>query len=352
MALLIPLQTSLAAPLAKSAVQPLPAREQRQITRALNGLRQLKRWPNPSPESGPLQLSPCIVLFGEKAQWLLGCEYIPKGLQQVPGQRFMGKPVYWTSQALYLPHVRVNYPLIKTTVVGQGLLYMPQVPASKPYRDQPWFLIQRQQDLKRYHPAFKNITDVEWTSLFVHEAFHMLMQLPEPGIAAQMALAGKPQGHIPYVDQEDLKRLYRETPGLQRMLFEEHKLLSTALHKNLSPDEATQALKDWWQLYQGRIQRLGAGFKGTYGHWDAFWTFLEGSARYVESRFLLEQLQKNRYSDLPAVNHSIAAHYYYSIGMHLAFLMDRIDPQWPAKVYQHPRWLVGLVEERVHEALD
>ncbi|MBF2052252.1 MAG: hypothetical protein IGS03_02165 [Candidatus Sericytochromatia bacterium] len=202
---------------------PLPATERHQIETALQALERVQQqWPRQTP------LPPCIVLFGAQAQWLLGCRSVPTEVTPVIGQIFAGEPVYVSTEPLILHHVRVPYAQISTAVVGQGLLYMPEVPASAPYREQPWFLIQRQGDLQRQHPAFQDITATEWLSLFVHEIFHMLMQLPEPGIAAQLARAGQPAGG--FVDQEALKAFYRQEPELQALLAAEHRLLLRHWH--------------------------------------------------------------------------------------------------------------------------
>lgn len=336
------------------SVPPLPAAERQKIEWALQVLERVQQeWPRQTP------LPPCIVLFGAEAQWLLGCRSVPPGVVPVIGQIFAGEPVYASTAPLILPHVRVPYAQVGASVVGQGLLYMPQVPASEPYRAQPWFLIQRQEDLQRQHPAFQNITDTEWLSLFVHEVFHMLMQLPEPGIAAQLARAGQPEGG--FVDQEALKAFYRQEPELQALLAAEHRLLREGLSAGpLSSAEARALLQQWWVLYQQRLERFGAAFDGHYAEWDAFWTFLEGTARYIESRLLIDPAwqppgmaanplaQRGTYADLPPVNRSIAAHYYYAIGMHLAFVMDAIDPHWSDTVFSTPGWLVGQVKKMLH----
>lgn len=342
---------SLQAAAASASAPALPAAERQQLETARQVLERVQgQWPRQTP------LPPCIVLFGAEAQWLLGCRSVPAGLQPVFGQIFAGEPVYASTEPLVLPHVRVPYAQVRATVVGQGLLYMPQVPASAPYREQPWFLIQRQGDLQRHHPAFQDITATEWLSLFVHEVFHMLMQLPEPGIAAQLARAGQPEGG--FVDQEALKALYRQEPELQALLAAEHHLLAEGLSAGpLSAAEARTLLQQWWDLYQQRLARFGSAFGGHYAEWDAFWTFLEGTARYIESRLLIDPAwqppgmaanplaQRGTYADLPPVNRSIAAHYYYAIGMHLAFVLDAIDPHWPETVFNTPGWLVGQAQK-------
>lgn len=241
---------------------------------------------------------------------------------------------------------------------------MPHVPASAPYREQPWFIIQQASALQQFHPAFTTITTDEWLSLFVHEYFHMTSQLPHARVAGMLERAQHPEQ---FVDQEDLKKLYRENPQLQTLLAQEHRLLSQALRQQpLSCVAAQQALKQWKSLYQQRIQTFSAHFNQRYIEWDAFWTFLEGTARYVESRFLLDRqwqpdptllpdphfsafkaTQGKSYAALPPANRSIAEHYFYAIGMHLAFLLDVLEPDWPMQVFQQEHWLITLVEQGV-----
>lgn len=334
---------------------PLPKLERARLEYGLAVVKRLdKFWPR--SEKNPA----CILLFGASGQWLMDCKTVIPGMVTIPGELFEGQPIYWTSLALTLPHTRLPYASIADKIVGQGLIYPAGQPALEPYRQQPWLLIQREDDLRHHHPAFAETDTNEWLSLMVHELFHVLFQLPEAGIAAQLARASQPGD---FVSQEPLKALYRENQALREALAREHALLAGALaRKDLDAESARRVLKAWVKLYQTRQTLCKDCLAGQYRHWDAFWTFLEGTARYVESRLLLDaawqpelnledpdfdQFAATRglgYAGLPESNRAIGDAYYYAIGMHLAFLLDRIDSNWPYRVFAQPGWLVGLAE--------
>ncbi|MGV3526187.1 MAG: hypothetical protein ACO1RX_18350 [Candidatus Sericytochromatia bacterium] len=344
LSLLLPLQAA-----------PLPQLERARLEYGLAVVKRLDPfWPR--AEKNPA----CLVLFGASGQWLMDCKTVIPGMEILPDALFEGQPIYWTPLALTLPHTRLPYAQIADKIVGQGLMYPAGQPALEPYRQQPWLLIQRQDDLRQHHPAFAETDTQEWLSLMVHELFHVLYQLPEAGIAAQLARASQPGD---FVTQDPLKSLYRENQALRAALAREHRLLADALARDdLDAEAARQVLKAWLKLYHTRQALCKDCLAGQYRHWDAFWTFLEGTARYVESRLLLDAAWQpdlkladadfdafaatrgGGYADLPGANRAMGEAYYYAIGMHLGFLLDRIDEKWPYRVFAQPGWLVGLAE--------
>jgi hypothetical protein len=334
---------------------PLPLLEQQRLVYGLEVVKRIEKiWPR------QFQSNPCQLVFGESGQWLVGCRQ-SLGMQPVPGQTFDGLPVYWRPDALQLPHTHVPYAQVKQSLVGQGLVYPPGQAALAPYREQPWLIVQRQEDLRRHHPAFAETNTEEWLSLTVHELFHVLFQMSAPSIVAQFDPATQPAGG--FISQDPLKALYREQPELQDMLTREHRLLADALTQGpLTSEQAQRLLRQWLHLYEARQERFGTQLAGQYRHWDAFWTFLEGTARYVESRLWLDagwqaaglsdphftgfsQTRGQGYRALPGANRAMGEAYFYAIGMHLAFVLDQWEPSWPQRVYTQPDWLIGIVRE-------
>ncbi len=346
--------------------ETLPDLERERISYGLSVVSQLEKiWPLTSHKKA------CLILFGQTSQWLLNCENPYPGLKLVPEQLFAGQSVYWSNQPLILPHAHLPYDQAASKIVGQALVY-PNRPEFAAYRQQPWLLIQQLDDLRMNHPAFTDSDTQEWLSIMVHELFHALFQMPEASIVAELAKAEQQPNR--FVTQEPLKALYNHNPELQKLLKQEHQLLANALSQpELSPNKARQVLQEWLKLYQQRLNLCSSCLDGQYRHWDAFWTFLEGAARYVESKLLLDPVLQGNvsqinqtdplfnafattrgkgYAALPESNRAIGQTYYYAIGMHLAFVLDQIDRKWPQRVFLQPNWLIGLAESEASKAVD
>jgi hypothetical protein len=94
---------------------------------------------------------------------------------------------------------------------------------------------------------------------------------------------------------------------------------------------------------------------------DAFYTFLEGTARYVGARFLVTPPSAiatrldgeptfGRFAatagkpvtELPGLGRG-GSKYVYAMGMYLSFLLDRAAPTWKARVMEDEGLLVGVV---------
>lgn len=95
---------------------------------------------------------------------------------------------------------------------------------------------------------------------------------------------------------------------------------------------------------------------------DGFETFLEGSARYVEAKFLITPSKRSferlnheptfqkftasagkRPSELPGLG-NLGSKYFYSLGMSLCVLLDVADPKWKTKLFEDDRPLLAQVE--------
>lgn len=104
-------------------------------------------------------------------------------------------------------------------------------------------------------------------------------------------------------------------------------------------------------------------------HADLVLTYVEGTARYVEAEFLSNSRfhsalplaadphfqdyrpfsSKQGYEGL--VQRKMGPRYYYSLGMHLALVLDHADPTWKTHVSEEPEWLIGLASATAGSAL-
>lgn len=134
---------------------------------------------------------------------------------------------------------------------------------------------------------------------------------------------------------------------------------------NATKSEAVGALRDWTKLYAERRANLEARSNGpAMVRADSVFTYLEGVARYVENRFLVDpkyhpnltvthdarfhsfraHLNKG-YEGMPAKR--LGARYYYALGMHLGLVLDRVDSSWTQRVHDDPDFIIGLVHKLV-----
>lgn len=331
------------------------------INYALESINCIKKdWPDYS------KINPAILLFGEEGNWLFNAIEKPDNYDF--NYKYNDKSVYFNSKPISLADTYLPYEQVKTNIVGQGLFYVENVKSTHVYKKQPWFFISKLEDLIKNHPGFaQNTTTEEWLSIFIHEHFH-IAQLTHPFILEFMnerAKAGI------FITQNDLDNYYNKNEEYQDYIKEEYQLLSNSLKKNPTSKEAVITLKKWLKLYKKRIEKFNPDFSNNNPDkslyiFDNFWTFIEGTARYVESNYLINsnyhpnliiegdprfskfQSTINKgYNGLPEVNKKYSRKYYYSIGMHLCFLLDRTGIEWKSKLFNTNDWLTGIIKINV-----
>lgn len=356
--LAIALESNGICPSASAAPIRLADLDRSRVEYALGAVKEIqKEWPVRTPDS-------CILLFGAQAEWLMNCTDPGHGWAAAGSQTLNGMPVFYSSQPVSLAHQRMPYVQVKQALVAQAFFYLASGPSTKVYKDRPWFAISRLEDLAKNHPAFGSGTSTEeWLSIFVHEYFH-ITQLTEPHAVEFMTAKSSQAAFVP---QAVLTEFYAENPEYRLALKEEHDLLSNALSAAppLDKERARRTLSQWAKLYQRRVKRFSKAFeKGDPRRnlelWDAYWTYIEGLARYAESKVLIDARHHPKtgipndprfsgvdspegkgYPGLPVPNKRMGKSYYYSIGMHLAFVLDTADPGWKRRLFSNRLWLAG-----------
>jgi hypothetical protein len=171
----------------------------------------------------------------------------------------------------------------------------------------------------------------------------------------------------PPVGADDLTSFYTNHEAFRAALERELALLRTVTDHDFSQSEAREALRRWLKQYHAREESFAGLMESSFpgqSAWtmDGFETFLEGSARYVEARFLIsppqvsfdllkgdpsfhrfEESRGKRPSQLPGLN-DLEPKYFYAIGMYLCFILDVADATWKATVFDSDRLLIGAVE--------
>jgi hypothetical protein len=301
----------------------------------------------------------CTLVFDAEGEWLTGCALSspPAGFAPT-GERFLGAPVMHTPQSLVLGERRVPFAQARTTVVGTVAQQTGPDGAESPV-----LVLQEWDALHEAHPGFVDSGIEEWLSIGVHEAFHA-HQMWHPRVRARMD--GWKARTVPVATKEDLAAFYGRDDEYRRAVDAEIDALRTAYVGAQRPEEARRALADWHARYTKRratfAGRLETAFPGK-NAWamDAFYTFLEGTARYVEARFLvsppttigarLEREPTFRHfastagkpvTELPGLGRG-GPKYVYALGMYLSFLLDRAAPGWKTRVMTDDDLLVGEV---------
>jgi hypothetical protein len=193
-------------------------------------------------------------------------------------------------------------------------------------------------------------------SVALHEMMHV-WQLGTPAFASELQAI---QGGTLVPDA--IRALFVRDARYRAQVEREYALLVAAASDASDETSARLALQRWRALYRKRIAGLARRPGGQQlVRADRVFTQLEGVARYVESRFLVEpKLRPNRpvrgdaaYRDFERYakggyaamqNRQLDAEYDYAIGFHLALLLDRADPTWQDRVHADPSALIAAVE--------
>ncbi len=218
------------------------------------------------------------------------------------------------------------------------------------------------QTLNGNHPAFQEESVGAWFGVFVHEGFHA-HQLSHPTVNRVVSALVARDALVP---KESFAALYDQSEALRDAVQREYAILhEAALREDLSPADATDALARWlvqwdqrWLTHQALFEEASPG--GDVANSEALALFIEGTARYVEMRFVTapppalearfgEQAFAFRGRPPTEVRglSGIGSKYVYALGMYLCVLLDVAEPTWQGRLFEEEALLVGLVREVV-----
>jgi hypothetical protein len=298
-------------------------------------------------------------VFAEHDEWLVGCEFVsaPKGFSPT-GETLMGYPALWNPESLSTDGTAIPYERAKLSLVGT---VFPQTRASTGEQT-PVLVLQDWDALHANHPGFQDSGVEEWLGIAVHEAFHA-HQMWHPRLRAMFeAMKGK----APVVT-DDLAKYVKNDPEYRATVEREINALRVSIDSVTDANSARTALCRWQELRSARGVAFAAKLEAAMPNkqaWamDNFYTFLEGTARYVEAQFLInpspetseflrgEKTFKNFAATrgkpptaLPGLS-SGSSKYVYTIGMYVSFLLDRADPSWKNHVFDTDGLLISEAE--------
>lgn len=292
------------------------------------------------PSSG----NDCTLLFAEREEWLIGCGAQVDGFEPT-GTSVGDLPVLYAPRSLFLSGSEMPYAEIHTAIVGTVGTREHEGATS------PVLIVQAWDALHANHPGFSESNVSEWYGVFVHEGFHA-RQMAHPRVREAMAEVAQSA-----ITPDTLAEHFRENEAYQAAVRAEFQLLHEAAATTSDAASAARALQAWAALHDARVSLLETAFPGQHaGQADAFFTFLEGTARFVEASFLtsardavpaqerpaFEGLHQVPIWTLPGLS-GLGPKYYYALGMYLSILLDRCAPDWRKRALSTDGLLIGLV---------
>lgn len=305
----------------------------------------------------------CVLVFNETEEWLVGCpEMAGTSGFVASSERWREGAVLWNPRSFVLSDKFVPYDQVKLGLVGRIGNYTKESKGERVER--PVLMLQEWDALHKNHPGFQQSNIEEWLGIFVHEAFHG-HQLFHPRVRAVVKAMSSGKA---LAAPEELAAFYKQNEAFQKAVRAEYDALRGAADDpKLDAARAKQALSSWLSLYRARQQSfepaLEQALPGKQA-WamDGFETFLEGTARYVEARFLIAPNEAafgalaseptfrqfaaskgKRPSELEGLG-NLGSKYFYSLGMYVCLLLDVADPAWKSTLFESDGLLIAQVE--------
>jgi hypothetical protein len=294
----------------------------------------------------------CIVLFDPQREWVFQCPDLEALSQFEDGRAtFRGGPIFG-APTLTVPGQKFPYDKVKGIVGRAGGVF--RLPPSS--TETPFFLIQDLDALRANHPAFTATSTEDWIAIFVHEYFHVF-QFSQPAIKAFTK-----DWHKEWPQREGHSKFFSDSQGYRDAVAAEVAILSQGLSKKSKKTSKT-ILSKWLTLRKQRMANFKAEFEKTGGEGsldatDGFFTMLEGTARYIEVRFLCEPaLPRPDLNQDPSFHHfddfqgcgptkvsgrdKVSGDFHYLMGMLVATHLDVVNPSWKKTVFSRPGFLVA-----------
>jgi hypothetical protein len=220
------------------------------------------------------------------------------------------------------------------------------------------------EDLHRYNPPFRDGGLELWFASFVHESFHAYQ-------AGQPRMANAPiRGDRGLAGPFDLAAFYLANADFRAAVAAEYQQLrESSLEVGSDRAAARAALSAWLDQFRRRQARFAAALEAALPGQQAlaverFLLFHEGTARYVEAKFLSNPAPaalavreepdfrgftgtRGRHPAHIAGLGAVGKSYFYSLGMYLCLLLDVADPDWKARLFTNDDFLLAAVERAV-----
>jgi hypothetical protein len=315
----------------------------------------LEGWPGRPEEPD------CLMVVAERGQWLLGCEALFERDGYVPtGERLANQLVRWSPRSFVFNGTLRAYADIRASLIGLMVRYFDRRAGT----DRSVLVMHDWEDLHRNNPPFRDQPLEYWFASFVHESFHAY-QAGQPGMDSAPTRRDRKLAR-----PLDLALFYLDNPDFRAAVAAEHQhLRDSSLRVGGDAAAARAALSVWLDRFRGRQGRFAPALEAALPGQQAlaverFLLFHEGSARYVEAKFLSDPASaalaihgepdfrgftatRGQHPAHIAGLGGLGKHYYYALGMYICLLLDVAQPDWKARLFTDDDFLLAAVERAV-----
>jgi hypothetical protein len=312
-----------------------------------------RRWAELKPEPA------CVMLVDPEQQWLVGCERAPDASYLQLNESLHGRPVFARRSAQVTIGAQTLPSRDWIDRVGAATRVEPLPARALPIPATIGVVWIATLEAMRTRADFRECKTDEWLSVALHELMHR-WQLGARSFGSEL-----PAISSGTLAPDAFRELYARDPGYRYLVQREYRLLENAARGPADVASARRALRAWRALHRKRQAYLCRKPDGAaLVHADGVYGYLEGIARYVESRFLVDRALRHpltpelasdpefhafaRYAagGYDAMqNRQLDREYDYALGFHVALLLDRVDAQWQQRVHLHEGLLYGLASE-------
>ena len=305
-----------------------------------------------------------MLIYDARGEWFFGESGDLKGFHRT-GQTLNGLPVNYAEPSLYLTGEVKPYAKIRRADGWMGRIgWRDFDPDARSRKTVPMMILQELEVARVNHPRIHTTED--WIGVYVHECFHVFQQdstdvkrasrideseVDDRDVLERMAKAG-PYHDAVAAEAEPLMKIQSETP---------------------SKEEAKTRLREWLAARTRRVKSFTpvfekAGGKGDLDRLDMFLTSAEGTAKYMEQRYLTtweafaddmlvrdpralqyvppERGGKKRITRSQRYT-EVGDQYFYPLGDLLSRTLDVVDERWKARAFDRKNLLVDAVAEAV-----
>jgi hypothetical protein len=313
--------------------------------------------------AGLSSFRPCVLVFGAEREFVFQCPRLAGVSGFADTHATFGNAPVWTAPTFVLPGQSFPFEKVKM-VVGRagGSVRLPN--AGGEPTPSPFFLVQDLDSLHAHHPAFTDTNAEDWTAIFVHEYFHVF-QFGQPGVASFVKEWPKD-----WAQRDDHSKLWKDTSEYRDAVEAEVAILKGGLAPAARSTSKT-ILAKWLVARDKRMKTWKSAFekasgKAGFEETDGFFTFLEGTARYLEVRFLCDKgLDRPDMTGDPSFKRFEAfarcsltkvagrdrtsGDFHYQLGMLVSAHLDAVNVGWRETMFARPGFLIGEARAAVEK---
>jgi hypothetical protein len=302
-----------------------------------------------------------MLIYDARGEWFFGQSGDLRGFHRT-GQTMNGLPVNYAEPSLFLTGEVKPYERIRRAEGWLGRIGWRDFDADTRHpRSEPMMIMQELATAMENARSVRSTED--WISIYVHECFHVFQHDFSDVRKAQ---------RIGWDETGDRDVLQKRMGSDYATAINDEFVMLNGAATEATKDSARATLRRWLTAREERVKRFAttfekAGGKGELERVDMYLTSAEGTAKYVQSRYvttpdvfedssLAADPQSLQYAPRVAKKGKVVKRaftygspgtYFYSIGDLVCRLLDIADEGWKARVFDRKRLLISAVEAAV-----